>query len=180
MGKVIGLIGEIASGKTIVSKFLIEEKDAGYHRFSDVLRDILERLHLENNRENLQALGNCLRQPFGDNVLADVLKNDVLADESDIVLVDGIRYLKELEMVKSIGGVILYISAPAETRYERSIKRGTRGEGGQSFEEFMENENKATERGIAQIVQKTDHKIENTGTMEELLSSTESFLESLE
>ncbi|MBU0761475.1 MAG: hypothetical protein KKD39_00470, partial [Candidatus Altiarchaeota archaeon] len=74
MAKVYGLIGPIASGKSIVADYLIKEKCASYYRFSDVLRDILIRIHKENTRENLQGLGVALRNVFGDDILAETLK----------------------------------------------------------------------------------------------------------
>ena len=57
MSLVIGLVGRIASGKSVVADHLVRGKHASYYRFSDVLRDILLRLHKPNTRGNLQDLG---------------------------------------------------------------------------------------------------------------------------
>ena len=50
---IIGIAGEIASGKDTVSRYCVKKHGASMYRFSDVLRDILKRLHLEENRKNL-------------------------------------------------------------------------------------------------------------------------------
>ena len=176
MKRIIGLMGEIASGKTEVSRYLLDSRGAGYHRFSNVLSDILYRLHLEDTRDNLQALGKSLREPFGEDILSEAVKKDIIADDSEIVLVDGIRYPSEARMVKSLGGRILYITAPARLRYERSSKRASRGEEGNSFEKFLENDSKATERLISEAAKLADIRIENTGTISELRSRVDSFL----
>ena len=103
MKKIIGLIGPISSGKSIISDYLIKKKNASYYRFSDVLADVLKRLHLEVTRENLQSLGAALRVPFGESILADALEKDVCADENEIIIIDGIRYSDEADMIKKMG-----------------------------------------------------------------------------
>lgn len=168
MKLVIGLIGRIASGKSIVADYLVREKKAGYYRFSDVLRDVLLRLHKPNTRENLQNLGISLRRVFGDGILAETLRVDIESDENRIVVVDGIRYEDEGKMIKGLGGIILYVTAPQETRYERVINRASRGEAGITFDEFRGNEMKETEVKIDSLGKQADYTIENTSTIDEL------------
>ncbi len=169
MAKVYGLIGPIASGKSIVADYLITKKCASYYRFSDVLRDLLLRLHKENTRENLQGLGVALRQVFGDDILSETIKRDIVCDDSEIIVVDGIRYPEELSLVKNLGGEIIYITAPDESRYKRVLARATRGEAGISLDEFRENEQRPTERMISQLGEKADHRIDNDGTVDQLI-----------
>ena len=168
MKKVVGLIGRIASGKTIVSDQLLAGENTSYYRFSDVLKDVIERVHEENTRENLQELGLALRGVFGDGVLAAALKKDIEADDADLIVVDGIRYDDEYDMVKSLGGVIVYVTAPEQTRYERVLGRATRGEAELSLEDFRHNESKETEKRIDELGENADYIIENTGTLDEL------------
>jgi len=173
MTQVIGLIGRIASGKTVVADFLVKEKGAVYYRFSDVLKDVLVRLHMPNTRENLQNLGLALRGAFGDGVLAHALKEDLKRRDSKLIVVDGIRYQDEFDMVKALGGKIVYVTAPQKARYERAKRRATRGEAHLSFEEFVKSENKETERLIDVLGKEADVKIENTGTIDELKKQAE-------
>jgi dephospho-CoA kinase len=179
MGKIIvGLIGRIASGKTIVAEHLVDQYDAVVYRFSDVLRDVLERLHKPNTRENLQALGLALRKAFEDEgILASVLKGDILRQDKRIIVVDGIRYDDEFRIVKDVGGVVVYVTAPAELRYSRVVERGTRGEKDISFEEFKASEMNETERLIDDLGGKADYVIENTGTLDELKEKVDEILE---
>ncbi len=176
MTVVIGLIGRIASGKSIVADHLVREHRASYYRFSDILRDILLRLHRPNTRENLQDLGLALRKVFGDGLLAETLKKDIEDDDSDFVVVDGIRYRDEYDMVKSLGGVIAYVTAPEDVRYERVVGRGTRGEAEITLEEFRRNEARETEKLIDQLGAEADVVLENTGTIEELKQKVDAFV----
>lgn len=169
MKLVIGLIGEIASGKGTVAEHISKEYGASVYRFSDVLRDVLRRLHIENTRENLQSIGVSIRQAFGVGVLADCLREDMLEDTSDLIVVDGVRYAHEAEMVRSFkDSILLYIHAPDVVRYKRAVKRGTRGERKMTFEQFKKAGEGGTEGMIRQIAGQADHTIENTGTVEEL------------
>jgi dephospho-CoA kinase len=175
--KVIGLIGRIASGKSSIADYMVDEKEAAYFRFSDVLRDVLARIHEQNTRENLQKLGISLRSAFGDDILAKSLRADVLEDNSEYVIIDGIRYQDEVEMVKSLGGVTVYVHSPVKTRYERVLSRGSRGEARISLKEFNDSEEKPTEKRIDEIGQNADFIIENTGTMDELKDKVDRIIE---
>ncbi|MFH0860207.1 MAG: AAA family ATPase [Candidatus Altiarchaeota archaeon] len=177
MKLVIGLIGEIASGKDTVAEHISKEYGASVYRFSDVLRDVLRRLHLENTRENLQSIGVSIRQAFGVGVLADCIREDMLEDTSDLIVVDGVRYAHEAEMVRSFeNNLLLYVTAPENMRYKRAVGRGTRGEKKISFEQFKKAGEGGTEGMIRQIAGQADHTIENTGTVEELCGKTDKII----
>ncbi|MBD3388137.1 MAG: AAA family ATPase [Candidatus Altiarchaeales archaeon] len=176
MRLIVGLIGRIASGKSIVADHLVKEHGASYYRFSDVLRDMLLRLQMPNTRENLQNMGLALRRLFGDGILAEALKADIEEDGSGLIVVDGIRYQDEFDMVKDLGGVILHVTSPERVRYERVLKRATRGEAEISFEEFKRNEDKETERLIDELGENSDHTIENNGTIDGLKRQVEDFV----
>jgi dephospho-CoA kinase len=168
MTRIIGLIGAIASGKTLVADYLVKEEKARYFRFSDVLRDILVRLHQADTRENLQSLGLGLRKTFGEGILAKAVRQDLAAVKGGLIVVDGIRYPDEFDMVKGLGGTIIFITAPQEVRHMRATRRGTRGEVRICLEDFKKCEEKETERLIEALGAKADYTITNTGTMDEL------------
>jgi len=48
---ILGIAGEMGSGKGIIAKHVMEQRGGGTHRFSTILRDILDRVHLEQSRE---------------------------------------------------------------------------------------------------------------------------------
>ncbi|MEK7625108.1 MAG: AAA family ATPase, partial [Patescibacteria group bacterium] len=66
MSKIIlGFVGDLASGKGTICKYLKEKYGTESYRFSTMLRDILKRVYLENSRENLQRLSTVMRENFG-------------------------------------------------------------------------------------------------------------------
>ena len=86
---IIGLVGQIASGKGTATKYLEEKYGAGTHRFSTMLRDVLKRLYLETSRENMQSLSTFLRKQFGEDALARVIAKEVADDPKPVVAGHG-------------------------------------------------------------------------------------------
>jgi len=166
----IGLAGRIGSGKTVVSKHLQDNYGANERRFSEILEEILGTLRFPIKREYLQKLGKVLREEFGHGILVEVMKKKLEEETSDAIVVDGVRYENEVDMLRSLeDSILIFVSAPSELRYERVVKRGTRGEAAISYDDFLKNEEAATEREVGAVEKQADFILENVGTIEELL-----------
>lgn len=100
---ILALAGEMGSGKGAIAEYLIEKHGAKKFRFSSVFRDILDRLHIEESRENIQALSTTLRSAFGDDILSQTIVGDIGQSDAPLIIIDGVRreedmrYLKHLE-----------------------------------------------------------------------------------
>ncbi|WP_456474681.1 AAA family ATPase [Candidatus Pyrohabitans sp.] len=177
---VIGVMGKIGSGKSEASRYIAKKYNGRIFRFSDILKDILQRLHMELRRENFIALGSALRREFGDGVIARALKQDILASDAQVVVVDGVRYPEEVEMIRSFeNSVLVYIHAFSEVRYQRAVERGEKGEAAMGYEEFLKNDSAETEKRIDELVKLADYRIDNNGTLEELYAALERVLDEL-
>jgi dephospho-CoA kinase len=126
MSATIGITGEIASGKeTVVQYFLAH----GFFRFSlsDEVRNEALREGLLPERENLQNLGDALRNKFGSAVLAERIMKDVIKmrrkNEGALIVIDSIRNPDECRLLRGYGAKIIGITAPFETRYNRVLNR---------------------------------------------------------
>lgn len=173
MKLIIGLTGPIASGKTTVANYLKDTHEASTHRFSTMMRDVLDRLYIEQTRSNLQTLSTVIRQAFGEDTFAKVMAGDVENDSSSIVVVEGIRrpddaiYLRELPNF-----ILVAITADEETRYKRITQRSENlDDQGKSFAEFLEEEKQESEQKIIDIMKDADITINNNGSLEELYKS---------
>jgi len=178
MKLIICLVGEKGSGKGTVSRYLVEKYGARVFRFSEILDDILGRLYIPNARENQINLAEALREKFGAQVLAKVLKKDVENDNHKLIVLDGIRHPKELETLEQFSNFyLLYITCPLRIRYERSKKRGEKsGEDKMTFEDFKRRESASTEVWIKKIGKKARAKIDNSGTLEKLYKNVDNFI----
>ncbi len=169
MKLVVGLAGSMGSGKTTVCGYLNKKHSAGQYRFSQILMDVLDRLHLPQSRANLQSLGIFFRKEFGEGVIVNALRHDLEKDSSKIVTIDGVRFVNEVEMIRQFpNNLVIFTEAPVEKRYERCVARGEKGEGSITFEQFLESEKKETERHTAEVKALADFVVDNSGTKEEL------------
>lgn len=180
MKLVLGLVGRIGSGKTAVSEYLQENYGAREHRFSQILMDILDRLNLPHERAHLQNLGKSLRAELGPDVIVNTFKHDLEKDQSDVLIVDGIRYENEVNMLKEKNGVLIFVTASPEVRYERAVARGEKGETRMTYEQFLESEKAETEKHIEMIKESADYVIDNSGTLDELYEKVDRIMEVLE
>jgi len=167
------LIAQIGAGKGLLVKTvqkLYPELAIISLRYSDPLREMLRDLKKEQSRENLQILGESLRQAArGEGILSKILISRVETMPADIVFFDGIRKEGEARAIQEIGAKLIYIFADQKTRYQRRLADPDNpGEREMTFEEFQRRDSDPAEMDIRRIGETmADIKIENNGTIEE-------------
>jgi dephospho-CoA kinase len=165
---IIGLVGEKLAGKDTTANYLVDKYEASHFRFTHILDEILEVLNLEVSRKNEIDLGLSLRKVFGEHVLVNALEKRVRASWTKIIVVNGIR-MDEMEIVKSWGAKIIYITAPAELRFDRYKNRREKADDAQmNLEEFKHQDQGPTELKIPELGKNADYKIVNTGSLDDL------------
>ena len=176
---ILGLVGEIASGKGTVVKYLEEKYGATSHRFSTPLRDVLKRLYLEITRENMQNVSSALRETFGQNLLAKVVGEDVRNDTNKIVIVEGIRRPADIELLSKIPEFRLaYLTADIQIRYKRIIKRNeNEDDKTKTFAQFAKDNQAEAELLIHKIGQTAEIKIDNNDSFAELYAQIDKIME---
>jgi len=167
---ILGIAGEIASGKGTVTQYIINEHKANSYRFSDMLRDILKRLYTEHSRENMQKLSTAIRENYGEDIMAKVMMEDVKNDNHDIVIVEGIRRLADILYLKKLSGYkLVYIEADMEKRYERIIHRDENPDDkGKTFKEFSQEHEQESELQIKDLKNYADFVLDNNGEFKDL------------
>jgi dephospho-CoA kinase len=135
-----------------------------------MLRDVLDRLYLEQNRENMQKLSTVIRRNFGEDSLAKVIYEDLSKLNSEVMVLDGVRRLADIKYLKELPGFKLaYIETDIKKRYERISKRGENTDDLQkSFKEFKKEHEGEAESQIKDLKNWADFFIDNNGTFDEL------------
>jgi|GEM_PF-41645 len=179
---ILGVTGEMASGKDTVTKYLVEKYGAKQFRFSDVLRDILDRLHLPQVRKNLAGLSHALRKAFGEDILAHVIENDAKRENHALVVIDGIRRVSDIDLVKKLPEfTLIYVEADMQRRYERLIgRRQNADDQTKTFEEFKQDHLLETEITIPPLRVDAQYIVNNDGTLEELYAQTDRIITELQ
>ena len=193
---VIGLVGENGSGKGTFVKAL-RKAFPGYRirhrRFSDLLSKTLRDWSLPKTRRNLQKMAVGMRNEFGPNTLAhameEVIRRDLIEEiakrdyqdknrtKSPLVILDGVRWMPDVKMLKKLPNSILcYITADQEIRFTRMKKRKEKkGEAFMTWERFLREEKAPNEVLISHIGKRYANVsvLRNNGTKREFLELAE-------
>lgn len=168
---VIGITGTNSAGKDTVANFFKKEKGFNAYSHSDELRNILEEKGVPKTRDSLFSLGNKLREKEGGGALSKIIIRKL--KKPAVIL--SIRHPKEVEVYRRNlkNFHMLSVDAPRKMRYERAVKRNREGEGGESFEKFIEKdkrelEGKGSEQQITKVIEEADVNIQNDSTIENL------------
>lgn len=177
---ILGVAGEIATGKGTVSEYLIKKHGASSYRFSTALRDIAKRMHLEESRENLQKLSSLMRDNFYDNILSKVIYEDMKNDSNQIICIDGVRRMADIEFLKKIPEFkILFVETDMKNRYERIIKRGENiDDNTKTLDEFRRDHKREAEIQVKYLKDEADFVVDNNGTFEDLYVQIDKIVES--
>lgn len=175
---ILGFVGDLASGKGTVCKYLQEKYGVDSYRFSTMLRDILDRIYVEKNRENLQDLSTFLRGRYGQDIMSKVIVQDVLNDKNDIVAVEGIRRPTDITYLQELPGFnLIYITADPKIRWQRMVLRKENADdAGKTFDQFLKDEQAEADMLIKDLGTKAKYTLVNNGNIEEFYSGMEEIL----
>ena len=168
----IGLVGENGSGKETFATLLKEilGSDAVTHvHTSDILKETLKMWHVSLTRRNLQDMAIIMDHTYGKGTLSRALAGQVKASNTKIVILDGVRWQSDVELIRSINpNKLVYVTASLEHRFERTKKRKEKvGEDQTTFEQFLKEEQIETELDIKNIAKGADITIVNDGSIED-------------
>ena len=181
---IIGLVGEMGSGKETFGKIL--EENLSGHRvarftFSHLLRETLGLWDIEPTRENLQKLARVMDDGFGEGTLTHAARRQIDIMEADVIIVDGIRWESDYTLIRSFPrNVLIYITASPQIRFERLRARKEKtGESAMTWEQFQEVSQARNELSIPTIGARADEQIENNGSLEEFTASASACIQEL-
>ena len=159
-----------AGKSTIVSKL----KEEGYETFSlgDGVRAEAKRQNLEPTGGNLGKLMLELREKNGPGAVAELIKESIQNSTHEIIIIDGIRSIHEINVLKQTGNVkLLAVIASSDTRFTFLSER-KRSDDPLTRDKFEERDNREIGVGLQEIIQLADESIENNNvTIEEMVDS---------
>lgn len=175
---ILGFVGDLASGKGTICKYLKEKHGVDSYRFSTMLRDILDRIYVEKNRENLQDLSTFLRGRYGQDIMSKVIVKDVLNDKNNIVAVEGIRRPTDITYLQELPGFhLIYITADPKIRWQRMVLRKENADdAGKTFEQFLKDEQAEADMLIKDLGKKAKYTLVNNESVEEFYNQMEEIL----
>jgi dephospho-CoA kinase len=169
---IIGLTGKRGCGKDTIAKRLGEKyKFVSLDFTKDVLAPLLVNQGKAVTRENLIETAMAGRRKSHNGVWAEKLSIIIKRNSGKDFVISGIRFREEVEVFNNNfldAFKLVAVVCEDRNRYGRVRKRGTKGEAGLTFKEFMEVEEKDTERVISGTMEVADFAMDNNGTLDDL------------
>lgn len=179
---ILCFVGQIASGKEVVKKYLENDYGAKSLRFSSILRDALDCLGVEDNRDNIIKLSTWSRSTFGNDLLAKTIAKKAKEIDNNLVIIDGARRIDDLIYLKENKNFnLIAIEAKTEIRYERSVLRNENpGDAQKSYQDFLNDQEKETEITIPETMAAANFKIDNNQDLNNLYRQIDIILQELD
>lgn len=136
MSKIIAFSGGMFSGKSsaivalesVVSMYQTVENIKFAQPLYDIQSYIYQRIDRQvpepKDRKLLQWLGTDWGRSITENLWVDIWQEEVEASLASIITCDDLRFPNEAERVRALGGVIVRVIAPEETRKARAAALG--------------------------------------------------------
>ncbi|MEK7072780.1 MAG: AAA family ATPase [Patescibacteria group bacterium] len=175
---IIGLIGEIASGKDTVADYLVKKYNSQTISFSQPLRDILDRLYLPQTRINMANLGIVLRDEFGQDILAKIITQEIKTSKKPVVCLPNIRLKSDMTRINKLKNFILInIETDPKIRYKRIIKRSqNKDDKTKTWAQFTKDSNLSTETEIKKIGKSAKFSIDNNSDYKHLYTQIDKIM----
>ncbi len=166
---IVCLTGMPGAGKSSVASFL-KEKGFEVVAMGDVVREEAKRLGLEPTDVNLGKMMLKLRQDLGPGAVGHIVLQKLARDgSSNNVVIDGIRSIAEVEVLKNVGHVrLLAIHASQDTRFKHLKKRG-RADAPSNGNEFAGRDKRELSVGVSEAIALANEMLSNNDlTLEQL------------
>lgn len=168
---IVCLTGMPGAGKTTIAESL---KSKGFDKITmgDAVRAEAARKKIEPSGSNLGKLMIELREKNGLGAVAELIVDQIKNSQSNVVLVDGVRSLAEVNVLKKVGMVkILAIHASGDIRYKFLTERN-RSDAPTDREDFTNRDSREMGVGMSESIALADETISNNNmTIEELVNA---------
>ncbi len=136
---IIGITGTDGAGKGAVVNHMIKKHD--YTHFS-VRSEIVKEIELRNlpvDRKNMRLVSNDLRAQYGRSIWVDRALKLLKETNTKKIIIESIRALAEVDVLKANGGILIAVDARPEERYRRISSRKSQSDA-VTYEEFLAQE----------------------------------------
>lgn len=176
---VVVVFGEIASGKSTVSRYIAEVTRCQMLSFGALIREECSRMSVLPTRASCQQIGYELFQRVRAAGIVHALLQHAGGSPTDCFVIDGVRHVSVLNEIRVLFSPVFVIAVTArlEDRYKRYKIRGE-SEEELPIEEFVRISNHPIEAGIAALFPEADVVIDSGVSQEQMLFAVRIALES--
>ena len=174
---VVGVAGMPGSGKATIRR-MVERMGNVAVVMGDEVREEAIRRGLKPTPDNLGTLMLKLRKEEGPAVVAERCIPKIEEAKTKLVIVDGIRSLREVEEFKRHfpNFSLIAIHTSPEARFRRLFRR-RRSDDPKNWKTFMERDSRELGVGLGSVIATADYMIVNEGTKSQLRREVREVLE---
>lgn len=164
MEAALAICGQIGSGKSTVSNFVVEEFGFRVVSFGHYVRHQLVQKDLPITRDSMQNAGDYLYQSLGAAGMVDGTLAHYGVHANSTVVFDGVRHSKVLTAIrqKTNKALAIYLDASRNERFSRCQKK--QGHSLQ-FEDFKRIDGHPVESGIPDLAKLCDLKVDTSASI---------------
>ena len=165
--RIILVTGMSGSGKTtLINHF--NKRGVASVTMGDVIRGLARERGLPPTPENLGRLATGIREEEGDDAVAKLCVEKIHRMPEDLILVDGIRSIREVEVFsKEFEVALVAVFVDQQTRYARLSARG-RSDDPPDMVTFKARDARELSFGLGHAIALADHTVLNEGSLEDL------------
>jgi len=169
MVKIIAFAGMPFSGKSEAVK-IAKDMNIPVIRMGDMVWEETKNQGLELNDKNVGKIANDMRKTHGMDIWAKkTLEKIKSIEESNILVIDGIRNIEEIEAFeKKLGKdfVVVAVQVSDKVRYQRAMNRG-RKDDSKDLNLIKERDKRELSWGLGNVIASADIVISNEGCVED-------------
>lgn len=177
---IIGLVGMPGSGKSVVVE-AAERRGYAVVVMGDVVREETRKRGLELNPKNVGQVMLELRKTSGNGVIAEKCVPKIEREESERVIVDGLRSLHEVDAFKAYfpNFTLVAVHSSPETRFKR-LNHRCRSDDSDEWEVFRERDLRELSVGLGNAIAMAEYVIVNENSRKETNAKVEEILRRVE
>lgn len=168
---IVCLTGMPGAGKSTIADGL---KTKGFEKITmgDAVRAEATKRKIEPTGANLGKLMLELREKNGPGAVAELIKDQIANSKSDVILIDGVRSIAEVDVLKKFGTVkILTIHASSDTRF-KFLSNRRRSDAPADRQDFVKRDSREMGVGMSDSIALADETISNNNlTIPQLINS---------
>ena len=180
---IIGITGTAGAGKGTIVDYL-RQKGFKHYSARGFIYAELDRRGLSHERHNTRAVANDLREKHAPEYIISELYKEAKSEGGDAII-ESVRNLGELEFLQGQDDFYMVsVDADPKLRYDR-IQERAESIDKVTFEQFMEHDKlelygkEKWEMNIAGIIEQSDYRLTNEGTLEDLHKQIDEMLEDI-
>jgi dephospho-CoA kinase len=176
--KIIAFAGMPFSGKSEAVK-IAKDLNIPVIRMGDMIWEETKAQSFEINDTNVGKIANEMRKTHGMDIWAKRTLDKIKSlEESELLVVDGVRNIEEIETFeKELGKdfILIAVEVSNETRYKRAMTRG-REDDSADINLIKERDKRELSWGLGNVISSADIVITNEGTMKDFQNKIKDLL----